>query len=152
MSEQPGRASWTDPPSASGEQVPSIAAGQANGQAAGQDDVPAAGPATGATGGPADGEGTRSPAAKPACTDRPGRTSDLGRFDWFAEADHFGLSGSAPARPLRATAAADEKTLPRLSWRAVAICGLVLACTVLGGVVGGVVAVHTVEQGSGQQL
>ena len=140
MSEQPGRANWTDPPSASGEQVPSLAAGQDNGQASGQ----AAGWPTGATHGPAHGERARSPAAKQPGTDRPGRTSDLGRFDWFAEADHFGLAGSAPARPLSDPAQA-KKRLLRLSWRTVAICGLVLACTVLGGVVGGVVAAHTVD-------
>jgi putative serine protease PepD len=102
-----------------------------------------AGPATGDAHRPADGEGARSPAAEPVGPDRPGRTSDLGRFDWFAEAGQFGLSGSTPA-PVPATAPA-KKRRPRPSWRAAAVCGLVLACTALGGVVGGFIAVQTVD-------
>jgi S1-C subfamily serine protease len=144
MSEQPGRASWTDRPSAPGEQVDAIAAGQANGQVAGLANGQVAGSATGDADRPADGERARSAAAEPDGTDRPGRTSDLGRFDWFAEAGQFGLSGSAPAPPVPATARA-KKRRPRPSWRAAAVCGLVLACTALGGVVGGFVAVQTID-------
>jgi S1-C subfamily serine protease len=81
-----------------------------------------------------DGQGGAGPA---------NRTSDLGRFDWFAEADQFGLSGIAAARPLSAKPLAKKRRL-RPRWRAVAVCGLVLACTALGGVAGGFVAVRAV--------
>jgi S1-C subfamily serine protease len=117
MSEQPGRGSHTERPGASGEQVPAVAAGLA------------------------DREGACSP-AQPACPDRPDRTSDLGRFDWFTEADQFGLSGSDPAAP---PGPQPKKRRLRPRWRAVAVCGLVLACTALGGVAGGFVAVSAVD-------
>src|SRR5258708_7774623 len=142
MSEQPGRGSWTDRPSAPGVHVPAVVVGPGTGEAAagplnGQG---AAGPGTGeAAAGPADGEGAGSPAVGPGCLDRPGRTSDLGRFDWFAEADQFALSGlsaRAPAPPLPANAPAKKRRL-RPRWRAVAVSGLVLASTALGAVVRG---------------
>ncbi|HUA41230.1 MAG TPA: trypsin-like peptidase domain-containing protein [Streptosporangiaceae bacterium] len=70
----------------------------------------------------------------------PDRASDFGRFDWFADSADSGI----PA----ATASGPGRTDPpmrggqRWSWRlAAGISGLALACTLLGGIAGGLVAV-----------
>ncbi len=179
MSEQPGRGSWDYPPDKPGEHAPEPATGPANGrppgrasgqsaspangqvpgaangQTAGQAHGHAPGPANGQGTGPANGQGTGPANGHPTGPDRPGRTSDLGRFDWFAEPDMFGLSGSVPpppappplpARPQPpAPSAPSRRRRLRPGRRAVAICGLALACTALGGVVGGFVAVHAID-------
>jgi len=83
------------------------------------------------------------------------RTSDFGRFDWFAEPVHFGLpdvpaAGSGRSDPKsdgRERAGPEGSDLPgRLrGWRLVAgVTGLALTCTLLGGIVGGFVAVNKV--------
>jgi S1-C subfamily serine protease len=97
-------------------------------------------------------------------------TSDFGRFDWFAESEHFGepeerrarwharawLPGSSRDRHSggRQPGAGDpgdgDPQGPRRHWlrgwrvAAVAI-GLALACTLAGGVIGGVVALRNVS-------
>ena len=75
--------------------------------------------------------------------------SDLGTFDWFAESDgDGGPAGSWPDRPARRLRLPlrrrPEGTRSRSRGRrlAVAATGLALACTLLGGVIGGVVALR----------
>jgi S1-C subfamily serine protease len=71
------------------------------------------------------------------------RTSDFGRFDWFADSTHFGIRGNTEMSPARS----DSETRAGLphwlqGWRlVVAVCGLALTCTLLGGMIGGLVAV-----------
>jgi S1-C subfamily serine protease len=83
------------------------------------------------------------------------RTSDFGRFDWFAESAHFGLPDVPAAGSRRSDPKADprERAGPERSdlpgrlrgWRLVAgATGLALTCTLLGGIVGGFVAVNKV--------
>ncbi len=73
------------------------------------------------------------------------RTSDFGQFDWFAESDHFGRLRNSPAAPPQADTSRRRRWLrPGRRRRAAAVCFLALACTALGGVVGGVVAVHAI--------
>jgi S1-C subfamily serine protease len=83
------------------------------------------------------------------------RTSDFGRFDWFAEPVHFGLTDVPGAGSGRSDPTTDgrERAGPELSdlpgrlrgWRLVAgVTGLALTCTLLGGIVGGFVAVNKV--------
>jgi S1-C subfamily serine protease len=83
------------------------------------------------------------------------RTSDLGRFDWFAEPAHFGVTDVPAAGSGRRDPKTDgrERAGPELSelpgrlrgWRLVAgAAGLALTCTLLGGIVGGFVAVNKV--------
>jgi putative serine protease PepD len=83
------------------------------------------------------------------------RTSDFGRFDWFAESVHFGLPDVPAARSGRSDPKSDgrERAGPERSdlpgwlhgWRLVAgAAGLALTCTLLGGIVGGFVAVKRV--------
>ena len=88
----------------------------------------------------------------PACDAR--RTSDFGRFDWFAESDDFGRLGRAARgwwQPSRWGLGRSQSSQVRDSdepaggrgrwlrgWRLVAgVTVLAVACTVLGGVVGG---------------
>jgi putative serine protease PepD len=91
--------------------------------------------------------------------------SEFGKFDWFVESEHFGDtaqsgrerlssrrgSGSGAllpgewAKPLE-TASSPLGTPPRRRRRArlaLAAGGLALACTVLGGVIGGYIALHS---------
>jgi S1-C subfamily serine protease len=73
----------------------------------------------------------------------PGRVSDFGRFDWFADSANFGLPAAPEAVPIRADAATQGGK--RRDWRLVAgISGLALTCTLLGGIIGGLVAVTEV--------
>jgi S1-C subfamily serine protease len=74
------------------------------------------------------------------------QTSDLGRFDWFAESDDFyqqaGSNNGPPRRPR--WRARRGKWLR--GWRAlVAASVLAVACTLLGGVVGGFVALRSAD-------
>jgi putative serine protease PepD len=105
--------------------------------------------------GPAD-EPDRSLCGSSASADPAlARTSDFGRFDWFAEPVHFGLPGvpaagsgrSDPKTDGRERGGPERSSLPgRLrGWRLVAgATGLALTCTLLGGIVGGFVAVNKV--------
>ncbi|MGO8961098.1 MAG: S1C family serine protease [Streptosporangiaceae bacterium] len=135
MSEQPGRGNWADPPGAPAEQAPEPAAGSATGQAPG---------APGAANGQRASSGNGHGASHTAGPDQRARTSDFGRFDWFAESEQFGPATSAPL-PLPPPAIRARKRRLRPGRRAVAICGLALACTALGGLVGGFVAVHAID-------
>jgi putative serine protease PepD len=70
----------------------------------------------------------------------PDRASDLGRFDWFADSAHFGLPAVPEADPGRNEAMTQGGT--RRTLRLVAgISAIVLTCTLLGGIIGGFVAV-----------
>src|SRR5271165_1068977 len=100
-------------------------------------------PGRGNWGDPPSTPGEHAP-GPPADLEPPTRTSDFGRFDWFAESGQLALPGSAAAPVLPANAPARERRL-RPGRRAVAVCILALACTALGGVVGGIVAVRTIE-------
>jgi S1-C subfamily serine protease len=84
------------------------------------------------------------------------RTSDFGRFDWFADSAHFGIPGATETGQQRtwdqhspgdAHGAPERAELPSWlqGWRLVAgVCGLALTFTVLGGILGGLVAVTDV--------
>lgn len=83
------------------------------------------------------------------------RTSDPGRFDWFADSTHAGLSDVPAAGASRSDLKTDgrEQAGPERSdrpgrlqgWRLVAgATGLALTCTLLGGIAGGFVAVNDV--------
>ena len=85
------------------------------------------------------------------------RTSDFGRFDWFAESAHFGLpdvpaacsGGSDPKSDGRERAGPERSDLPRRlgGWRLMAgATGLAVTCTLLGGIVGGFVALNKVAR------
>ena len=73
------------------------------------------------------------------------RTSDFGRFDWFAEYEDL----DRLARP-EASQTGNGRSRPRRGrgpwrhgWRLVtAVSALAMACTLLGGVIGGYVALH----------
>ncbi|MFY9892033.1 MAG: trypsin-like peptidase domain-containing protein [Streptosporangiaceae bacterium] len=131
---------------------------------------------SGSTGPPA--EGLPAPRESlPAAGGAPGYpgaqegTSDFGRFDWFAESEHFGEPEERRARwharawlpgsprdsrhsggrqPGAGDSAGGDPRGPRRHWlrgwrvAAVAI-GLALACTLAGGVIGGVVALRNVS-------
>jgi putative serine protease PepD len=128
MSEQPGRGYWADPPGTPGKHgpEPSEPVGL-NGR--GPEPVGLNGRAPAGSNGRAAGHS------------KPPRTSDLGRFDWFADSEQFGLSGSVPppaGAPVR-------KRRLRPGRRTLAFCGMALACTALGGIVGGFVAVRAID-------
>jgi S1-C subfamily serine protease len=102
---------------------------------------------------PADNTGP-GPAAHPDPIGQ--RTSDFGRFDWFADSAHFGIPGATEAgqqrsrdrhSPGRAHTPVVQAELPSWlqGWRLVAgVCGLALTFTMLGGIIGGLVAVSDV--------
>lgn len=72
------------------------------------------------------------------------RTSDFGRFDWFADSAHFGMPGATETGLGRSGPESGHTGLPSWlqGWRLVAgISGLALTCTLLGGIIGGLVAV-----------
>jgi S1-C subfamily serine protease len=83
------------------------------------------------------------------------RTSDFGRFDWFAESVHFGLPDVPAVDSRRSEPKADawERAGPERGglpgrlrgwWLVACASGLALTCTLLGGIVGGLVAVTKV--------
>src|SRR5260370_21032805 len=124
MAEQPGRGYWADPPGTPGKHgpEPSEPVGL-NGR--GPEPVGMNGRAPAGSNGRAAGHS------------KPPRTSDLGRFDWFADSEQFGLSGSVPppaGAPVR-------KRRLRPGRRTLAFCGMALACTALGGNLPGFLAV-----------
>jgi S1-C subfamily serine protease len=109
--------------------------------------------------------------SQPTLTSRSGwRTSDFGRFDWFAESEDFGrplgsADGNAAATEARQVAASEARprrrhwlgrwrprrrgveSSARRSWLrgrrlAIAASLLAVACTLLGGMIGGFVALH----------
>jgi putative serine protease PepD len=88
-----------------------------------------------------------SPLPPPPPSPVPGygeRTSEFGKFDWFAESEDF----SRLAGPGDGQAAASQGRARRGRWlhggRLVLAASVVaLACTLLGGVIGGFVALHS---------
>ena len=117
--------------------------------------------------------GTADPGTAASPDQAGDRTSDFGRFDWFADSAHFGIQGAPEAdlgrndpeaqgeerrswrrekddregRRPAARPASEPGELPRWlhGWRLVAgVSGLALTCTMLGGIVGGLVAVTDV--------
>jgi putative serine protease PepD len=77
------------------------------------------------------------------------RASDFGRFDWFADSVHFGLPDASAADPDRygQDRAGPDREQPGWlrGWRlATAVAGLAVTCTLLGGTIGGFVAVTDV--------
>jgi S1-C subfamily serine protease len=72
------------------------------------------------------------------------RTSDFGRFDWFADSARFGMAGATETSLSRSAPETRQAGPPRWlqGWRLVAgVSGLALTCTLLGGIIGGLVAV-----------
>jgi len=95
-----------------------------------------AGPATGGEGnGSARGAGNR--------------TSEFGKFDWFTSLDDFGPAHASAAEDANGPAhKGTRRWWRRRRWRlALAALGLATACTLLGGVLGGYIAMRT--EGSG---
>jgi putative serine protease PepD len=121
--------------------------------AAGQD-LAAAGSASAATRQAGRAGVPSQPGAGPGDGPPPpqGGISDFGKFDWFVESDGRGrpaggrpgsLAGRLRLRFRRRTDAG--RSWSRGRRLAAAAAGLALACTLLGGVIGGVVALHTVS-------
>jgi S1-C subfamily serine protease len=92
------------------------------------------------------GVGPHGP-SDPYRRDPADHTSDFGRFDWFADSAHFGIPDDSSDHA-RATSVTSERAgLPHWlqGWRlVVGVCALALTCTLLGGVIGGLVAVTDV--------
>ena len=102
--------------------------------------------------------GPASAAGRPGTADR---VHDFGRFDWFADSVHFGLPDASAAGPDwndPATQGGKRGSLDRdgrdqagpereqpgwqRGWRlAAGVAGLAVTCTLLGGAIGGFVAV-----------
>jgi putative serine protease PepD len=146
MSEEPGPASLGDEPRAPGQgSAASSASAPQDSSSDGDSGPDMAGYSTVRR---VSADGPR-PGPEIAAGKQPG-ISDLGKFDWFAEPP--GPRGRDAAGrllrrlTLRARRGSQGRGGQRSSGRrlAAAATGLALACTLLGGVVGGVIALHSV--------
>jgi S1-C subfamily serine protease len=92
------------------------------------------------------GVGPHGP-SDPYRRDPADRTSDFGRFDWFADSAHFGIPGDGSDHARATSVTSEQAGLPHWlqGWRlVVGVCALALTCTLLGGMIGGLVAVTDV--------